>query len=48
MQDYSNEPVEIFEEVAWVVHDPWIAQDVGVFSSKDAAEMFAKLWMEQG
>lgn len=43
--NYSKEPVEIFEETLWVVHDPWLAQDVGVFTDKAAAEMFATNWM---
>lgn len=43
--DYELEPVEIYEETTWVVHDPWTAQDVGVFPSKKAADLFAKQWM---
>lgn len=46
--NYDAEPVEIFEETMWIVHDPWLAQDVGVFTSKEAAEMFAQTWMEKG
>ena len=46
MTDYNKEPVEIFEETVWSVHDPWVAQDLASFTSKEAAEMFAKLWME--
>jgi hypothetical protein len=45
---YENEPVEIFEETMWIVHDPWLAQDVGVFTTKEAAELFAKTWQERG
>ena len=43
---YEEEPLEIFEETVWIVHDPWLAQDSASFTSKEAAEMFAKLWME--
>lgn len=46
MADYEKEPLEVIEERTWVVYDPWLAQDVGVFSSLAAAEMFAKMWME--
>lgn len=43
--DYEREPAEIIEETTWVVHDPWLAQDVGVFSSRPAAELFLREWM---
>ena len=42
--NYDDSPLEIFEETTWVVYDPWIAQDVGSFASKEAAELFAKEW----
>lgn len=48
MYDYDKEPVEVIEETVWVVHDPWLAQDVATFTSKQAAEMFAATWRERG
>lgn len=48
MFDYSTEQVEIIEQKTYVVFDPWLAEDVGVFTSLAAAEMFARLWMERG
>lgn len=45
--NYESHPVEIIEETVWVVHDPWEAQDVGTFPTKEAAELFAVEWMEQ-
>lgn len=48
MDNYPQEPVEIIEVKTWVVHDPWLAEDVGVFTSREAAEMFAEVWMERG
>lgn len=46
MADYDREPLEIFKETVWIVNDPWTAQDLGSFVSKEAAELFAKTWME--
>lgn len=46
--NYEAEPVEIFEETMWIVNDPWLGQDIGVFTSEEAAKMFAKTWMEKG
>ena len=44
--NYTQEPVEIIEETVWIVHAPWEAQDVGSFSTKEAAELFAAEWMK--
>ena len=48
MDDYAKEPVEVIKVKTWVVYDPWLAQDIGVFTSREAAEMFAQVWMERG
>ena len=47
MYDYDKEPAKIYEETTYVVHDPWVAQDVGTFSTLAAAELFLKEWMER-
>lgn len=44
MPDYDEHPLEIYEEKTWVVHDPWTAQDIAIFSSEDDAEKFKKYW----
>lgn len=43
--DYQREPAQIYEESTFVVHDPWLAQDVGVFPSRPQAELFLREWM---
>lgn len=48
MDDYAKEPVEVIKVKTWAVYDPWLAQDIGVFTSREAAEMFAQVWMERG
>lgn len=48
MFDYEKEPVEVIKQETYAVYDPWLAEDVGVFTSKEAAQMFADLWVERG
>jgi hypothetical protein len=45
--DYNKTPVDIFEETVWIVNDPWQAQDIAFFFDRQAADMFAKIWMER-
>lgn len=45
--DYDKEPLEVIEEKVYIVYDPWLAEEVGVFPSLAAAEMFAKIWKER-
>lgn len=46
--DYGREPLEVIEQKTYIVYDPWLGEDIGTFTSLAAAEMFAKLWEEQG
>lgn len=45
--DYDIEPVVIYQETVWIVNDPWTAQDIATFYNEEAAELFAKVWMER-
>lgn len=40
MNDNNN--IEVIKETVWTVYDPWIAQDVATFTSKEEAKRFAK------
>jgi hypothetical protein len=41
-RDYDKEPLEIFEDPSFTVYDPWAAQELAVFKSRQDAELFAK------
>ena len=47
LPDYNKEPVDIYEETVWIVNDPWEAKDIAFFFDRQAADMFAKMWMER-
>lgn len=36
--------LEIIEETAWVVHNPWTAQDIASFLNESDAKFFAEKW----
>jgi hypothetical protein len=40
--NYQKEPLEIWEEPLFSVYDPWQAQVLGTFSSREDAETFMR------
>lgn len=44
MTDYKREPLEVHEETMWIVYDPWVAQDVAMFTSLEDADAFKEFW----
>jgi hypothetical protein len=40
--NYDKEPLEIWEDPSFSVYDPWTAQVLGTFSSRESAETFMK------
>ena len=40
--DYDATPLEIWEDPSFSVYDPWQAQVLGVFPTREAAETFMK------
>jgi hypothetical protein len=40
--NYDKEPLEIWEDPSYSVYDPWQAQVLGTFPSREEAELFMK------
>jgi hypothetical protein len=38
--NYDKEPLEIWEDPSFCVYDPWQAQVLGTFGTREAAETF--------
>ena len=44
--DYEKAPIQIWDEQVFEVFDPWTAQVIGLFYTREDAESFAKLYVE--
>lgn len=38
--DYRKEPMEVWEEPQFSVYDPWTAQVIGTFPTREDADLF--------
>lgn len=38
-----NDFINVFEDRVWIVNDEWLAQDRGLFFSREDAELFKDL-----
>lgn len=45
--DYEMQGLEIYEELRFAVHDPWLGREVAVFSSREDAEEYARIMLKR-